>query len=65
MIKHGNISIEKVKKGYFINVSDGLTENKWAMTEEELHDLEICLHKLRGYEITESDKLWEKETKNF
>jgi len=66
MTKHGNISIEKVKSGNFtyykLRQVGKYEKTCMSFDESELHDLELCLHKLK---ITESDKLWEKETKNF
>ena len=64
MTKHGNIIIEPTLGGYYI-FAINMPEDKIYVSESELHDLELCLFKLRGLEITESDKLWEKETKNF
>ena len=59
-VKHGNISIELFKGRYIIShKEDAYAENACeclSFPESELHDLELCLHKLKGWEITESDK---------
>lgn len=49
-VTRGNITIEKVQKGYFVTVKDTMTENTWAVSEEELLDLEKAIHAVRGYE---------------
>lgn len=47
----GNIIIEKEHKGYFVTVKDTMSEHTWAMTEEELFDLEKAIHAVRGWEF--------------
>ena len=53
MTKHGNISIEKTKSRYILQIE---YESEIFLTADDIHDLEICLHKLRNLEITESYK---------
>jgi hypothetical protein len=54
----GNVSIEKVTKGYFLDIADGMTSNRWAITEQEFSDLEACIHQIqiRGWEFTKPKK---------
>lgn len=58
MPKHtsGNVTITEDRSydtelPYGIEISGRL---QW-ITEQDLHDLEICLHKLRGWEITNKE----------
>jgi hypothetical protein len=61
MIKHGNISIEKAElksgKIYYRLIyhykTTGSKEIFASLYPEELHSLELCLHKLRGLEFTD------------
>ena len=47
----GNITIAKEGGGYFVTVKDTRTEHTWAVTEEELFDLEKAIHGVRGWEF--------------
>ena len=64
-VKHGNISIELFKGRYIIShKEDAYAENACeclSFPESELHDLELCLHKLRPKKKKKKKVVWTPE----